>query len=243
MMAYNDLLGIMEVCYVMLCYVMDRGFCNEANIEFMHSKKLSYILGVELDWAVFSSKVEEVRDGLVSMRYRVREGIYGCRVLGVFYGGEAFLHVYFDAGLAERKRSLLFRRVEVLEERLGQLVQLTKREARRYRRYFKVDIAEDGAFKFERDYDRIDGLVRNCGFFGVLTNTCGSSLEVLGVYRRRDVLEKGFDDLKKFLDMRRLRVHSSGVLEGKLFCCFVSLIVVCELMHLLGGFFEGEGFE
>ena len=49
-------------------------------------------------------------------------------------------------------------------------------------------------------------------------------------------MEKGFDDLKNYLDMRRLRVHSSGVLEGKLFVAFVSLIVVCELSRLLSEF-------
>ena len=146
------------------------------------------------------------------------------------------LHVYFDADLATRQRLELYRRVEVCEEKLCQLEQLTRREAKRFRRYFKVDLALDGSFSFELDYDKIDGFDRDCGFFGLLTNTLGSSLEVLDVYRRCDVLEKGFLDLKNYLDIKCLRVHSSGVLEGKLFVAFVSLIVVCELSGLLSEF-------
>jgi len=239
MMAYNTVLGVQNACFV-----MDRGFCSADNIQFMHAKQLSFILGVELDWAEFSDAVLGVREGLVSMRYRVGEGVYGCGVSGCFFGVLGVLHVYFDADLAERKRCLLFRRVEVLEQRLGQLVQLTKREARVFRRYFKVELFEDGAFKFERDYDRIDGLARNCGFFGLFTNVLDvCSVEALLVYRRRDVLEKGFDDLKNFLDMRRLRVHSSGVLDGKLFCAFISLIVVSELSRRLGGFLRDRSMS
>lgn len=239
MMAYNTVLGVQKVCFV-----MDRGFCSADNIKFMNVKDLSFILGVELDWEEFSGAVLGVQESLVSMRYRVGEGVYGCGVFGVFYGVEGVLHVYFDAGLAERKRCLLYRRVEVLEERLCQLEQLTKREAKRFRRYFKVDLALDGSFKFERDYERIDGLARGCGFFGLLTNVgSGGSGEVLSVYRRRDVLEKGFDDLKNYLDMKRLRVHSFGVLEGKLFCCFVALIVVCELSRRLEGFLKSKSMS
>ena len=237
MMTYNKILNVGTDT----CHVMDRGFCSEANIVYMHNSKLQYIVGVEMDHKKIHAALVEVQaaNDIVSMRNRVKGDVYA-RLFSssCFYGGVVSnLYVYFDAGLAARQRSVLYRRVEVLEERLGQLEQLTRREAKRFRRYFKVDLALDGSFKFERDYERIDGFDRDCGFFGLLTNTSCSSGEVLDVYRRRDVLEKGFDDdLKNYLDMKRLRVHSSGVLEGKLFVAFVSLVVVCELSGLLSEF-------
>ena len=235
MMTYNKTLNVGTDT----CHVMDRGFCSEANIVYMHDSKLQYIVGVEMGHKKVHAALKEVQaTSIVSMRNRVKDDVYAHLVSSsCFYGSvESNLHVYFDADLATRQRSMLYRRVEVLEERLGQLEQLTRREAKRFRCYFKVDLGVDGSFVFERDYVKIDGFDRDCGFFGLLTNTGGSSGEVLSVYRQRDVLEKGFDDLKNYLDMRRLRVHSSGVLEGKLFCCFVSLIVVCELSRLLSDF-------
>ena len=239
MMAYNETLNISKACFV-----MDRGFCTEANIKFMHESNLSYVLGVELGHKVFSDAVEQVREGIVSMRYRVEENVYGRCVSSCFYGVEAFLHVFYDSDLAVRKRSELYRRVEVDEEKLCQLEQLTRREAKRYRRFFKIDLAGDGSFRFERDYDKIDRVARDCGFFCLFTDVGGFGCgEVLGVYRRRDVLEKGFDDLKNFLDMRRLRVHSSGVLDGKLFVAFVALIAVSEISNCLGGFMRDKGLS
>lgn len=85
-----------------------------------------------------------------------------------------------------------------------------------------MDLALDGSFKFERDYEKIDGFDRDCGFFGLLTNTVLSSGEVLSVYRQRVVLEKGFDDLKNYLDMRRLRFM---VLVFWRVSCFVRLFL------------------
>lgn len=75
---------------------------------------MSFILGVELDWAEFSGAVLGVWEGLVSMCYCVGDGVYGCGGLGCFFGVLGVLHVCFDADLAERKCCLLFCWVEVL---------------------------------------------------------------------------------------------------------------------------------
>ena len=179
MMTYNKILNVGTDT----CHVMDRGFCSEANIVYMHNSKLQYIVGVEMDHKKIHVALVEVQaaNDIVSMRNRVKGDVYA-RLFSssCFYGGVVSdLHVYFDAGLAARQRSVLYRRVEVLEERLGQLEQLTRSEAKRFRRYFKVDLGVDGSFVFERDYERIDGFDRGCGFFGLLTNTGGSSGEVL----------------------------------------------------------------
>ena len=56
-----------------------------------------------------------------------------------------------------------------------------------------------------------------------------SSVEVLEVYRRKEVVECCFDDLKNGLDMRRLRVHSSLVMDGRLFVQFLALILLSQI--------------
>ncbi len=45
----------------------------------------------------------------------------------------------------------------------------------------------------------------------------------------KDVVEKSFDDLKNQLDMKRLRMHSSAAVEGRLFIQFISLILISVL--------------
>ncbi len=65
---------------------------------------------------------------------------------------------------------------------------------------------------------------RNAGFYVLLSNDFKDPLEALLVYRNKDSVEKCFDDLKNQLDMKRLRVHSSPVMDGRFFVQFIALI-------------------
>ena len=49
------------------------------------------------------------------------------------------------------------------------------------------------------------------------------------IYRDKDVVEKCFDDLKNQLDMKRLRMHSSATVDGRLFVQFIALIYMSAL--------------
>jgi len=228
MMAYNTTLGIEGVGFV-----MDKGFCTTDNVRHMKGNGLDFVIGVEIGHKATSGAVDTVREGMVSMRNRVIQGIYAKSVRGTFYGAYTTMHIYHDTGLAERQRRDLFRTVESWEERLTQLKQLTIREAKRYRAYFTVELAKDGAFTYARDYDKIDTAALNNGYFCILTNTSMDSSEVLEVYRRKDMLEKGFDDLKNHIDMKRIRTHTTATTDGKLFLAFIALIAISELQAKL----------
>jgi transposase len=54
-------------------------------------------------------------------------------------------------------------------------------------------------------------------------------VETLRVYRNKDIVEKCFDDLKNQLDMKRLRIHSSASMDGRLFVQFIALIFMSAL--------------
>jgi transposase len=63
----------------------------------------------------------------------------------------------------------------------------------------------------------------------LLSNGINDPLEVLQIYRDKDVVEKCFDDLKNQLDMKRLRMHSSATVDGRLFVQFIALIYISAL--------------
>jgi len=229
MMAYNEELGIENVGFV-----MDKGFCTTDNIQYMKSKHLNFVIGAEIGHKATKGAVDSVRDNITSMRNRVGKGIYAKSVHGAFYGAYTTMHVYCDPELAERQRRDMFRTVESHEEKLTQLKQLTIREAKRYGTYFTIALAKDGSFTYERDYDKIDAAALNNGFFCILTNTRMASSEVLSVYRRKDMIEKGFDDLKNHIDMKRIHTHTTATTDGKLFIAFIALIAVSEMQAKLG---------
>jgi transposase len=49
------------------------------------------------------------------------------------------------------------------------------------------------------------------------------------VYRDKDAVEKCFDDLKNSLDMKRLRMHTSATVDGRLFVQFIALILISAI--------------
>ncbi|MDR0468557.1 MAG: transposase [Peptococcaceae bacterium] len=70
---------------------------------------------------------------------------------------------------------------------------------------------------------------RYAGFFCILTNVKTDSGELLEVYRRREVVENCFDDLKNALDMKRLRIHTSATMDSRLFIQFIALILISRI--------------
>ena len=60
-------------------------------------------------------------------------------------------------------------------------------------------------------------------------------MEALRVYRTKDVVENSFDDLKNQLDMKRPRVHDSGVMDTRLFLQFLPLIFICHIRNTCNG--------
>ena len=230
MMAYNDTLGVRHVCFV-----MDRGFCMAANMKGMHRDGLSYVIGTDTGAKDVRAAIKSVRDGIESMRNHARPGIYARAVRSRFYGVETTLHIYFDSFDVAREREELYRSVEMEEEALGRLEQLTKKEAKGYSGHFNIQLAADGTFSFQRDYGKIDSAAMDCGFFCLMSNKVADSGEALDIYRRKDVIEKGFDDIKNHVDMKGMRAHLTETTDGKLFCAFIALIAISHIANGLSG--------
>ena len=72
---------------------------------------------------------------------------------------------------------------------------------------------------------------RNLGYFALITNEKMDAFTALHLYRMKDVVEKGFGNLKERLNMRRLLVSSERSLDGKMFAEFTALILISHLDH------------
>jgi transposase len=68
-----------------------------------------------------------------------------------------------------------------------------------------------------------------------MSNKIDDSGEALEIYRRKDVIEKGFDDTKNHVDMKRMRTHLTETTDGKMFCAFIALIAVSQIANGLSG--------
>ena len=227
MMAYNADLGIENVKFV-----MDKGFCSQANLKYMDGR-YSFITSVYNNNKSVKSAISEVSGRVNSMKNRVSENVYAECLNGEYYGISANLHIFFNPIVREEQRNILERKIQIAEEKLQGLSQITKAEIREYGKYFTIDLHENDGFSFVRDYEKIEEIAEYNGFFCLLTDLKLTSKEVLDIYRRKEVIENSFDDIKNSIDMKRLRTCSDDTTKGKIFCAFIALIVLSEIDNRL----------
>ena len=237
MMAGNAELGVGGVTFVMDC-----GFVSTGNLQYMHGESFPYVIGLESFKKAARNAIGELRGELASSRSWIGGGVHAAAKKGMFYGVYSQINVFRDADRAAAAEADMHRRLDADEERLAQMPEITRAEAKRYsKRGFSIDRAGDGTFSFSRDWAAIDAAAENLGYFCILTSELGADpAEVLATYRRKDEVEKAFDEVKNHLDMRRLRTHRQETTDGKLFCAFVALIARMRIENALGEWMRGN---
>jgi transposase len=86
MMAYNDELGIID-----LVFVLDKGFYTTSNIQSFHSNGIRYLIAVDKFHKTTQAAIDQVREGLISMKNQINEGIYAKTIQSRFYGVSSFM--------------------------------------------------------------------------------------------------------------------------------------------------------
>ena len=67
--------------------------------------------------------------------------------------------------------------------------------------------------------------------------------ELLEGYRRKDLVENSFDDLKNTLDMNRLSIHSSATMDNRLFIQFIALILISRIRSIAAVSKQNKGMR
>jgi transposase len=236
MMRHNEELNISDIKFT-----MDRGFCSTNNLQWLHKNRYQYILAVDKFHNAGREAIDEVRDGLVVLSNRIEEGIYAKSVHSRFYGVASNMHIYYNNELAEDQRTLLYAKVENNGNTLRQLEQLTNKDAKKYSKFFDIQLGENGTFTYDLNYDKVNEEAKNAGFFCILSNLPNNSIEILDIYKRKDNIEKAFDDLKNFIDMKRMHTHNDLTTGGKIFCSFIALIAASQMAEKLRIFNKAGG--
>ncbi len=100
--------------------------------------------------------------------------------------------------------------------------------------------------KIEYNQEAIDTYRKNSiGWFVLATNDIKDSVRALEIYRMKDAVEKHFDDLKNDLDMKRLRIHSSAGMDGRLFIQYIALILSSQIKNIMNeaGWFKSHNMQ
>ncbi len=217
-----------------LHYVMDKGFYSKKNIDELLASRDKFILSVPLNNKWVQHAIDDI--------YEVIHGPEGYQKLDdeILYvhsrlypwgkdNRRCYLHLYYNAhARADAVDKFTEELVEYKKElESGKLIN-AHQEA--YETFFVVKITAKKGAQVSYNTPAVNQYIkRYAGFQALLANGIKNPVEALQIYRDKDVVEKCFDDLKNLLDMKRLRMHSSATVDGRLFVQFIALIYISAL--------------
>lgn len=221
--------------------VMDKGFYSEDNIDAMYAAHMRFTVGVPFTTDLACNYVESVRDSIENFANYRRVGdqdLFVSSKLENWKRHRCYVHVYYDAKKAVDDRATFLRNVYQwkLELESGAVKAITGH----YEKYFEViETPKRGRKVIPLDNAINEHARKTCGYFVLITNDIKDVVDALRLYRDKDCVEKGFDDLKNALDMKRLRVHSAGAMEGRLFVQFIALVLTAGIRNVM----ESSGLD
>ena len=217
-----------------LHYVMDKGFYSKKNVDELLAARDKFTLSVPLNNKWVQQAIDNIREiiyGPEGYQKLDNEILYVHTRL--FPWGKdsrrCYLHLYYNAhtraGAVDQFNEELVDYKRELES--GNPI---KEHQEAYDAFFTMKTTPKRGLQVSYNTQAVNQYIsRYAGFQALLSNSIKNPVESLQVYRDKDVVEKCFDDLKNQLDMKRLRMHSSATVDGRLFVQFIALIYMSAL--------------
>ena len=216
-----------------LHFVLDRGFYSEKNVDTLFDNRYHFTLAVPTGRLWVRKIIDHYYDQMASPdRYRQTgedEALFMVSHLHRWGERRCYLHMYYNAARAAEDFDKLTQKLILCKE---ELEKEEPKEAHKelYDRFFIVKRTPRRGLKVTYNDKEIQRYrKRYAGFFCILTNVKTDSGELLDIYRRKEVVENCFDDLKNGLDMKRLRIHSSEAMDSRLFIQFIALSLMSSM--------------
>jgi transposase len=224
--------------YRKVSVILDRGFYSKEKMDLLYRNHQKFIIGVKLELRYVRAVLEKERENLKLWSNLQRQfGTYGiCRAIEWDYEQyrpykgdilkstrRAYLHIFYNPEKAARDQANM---KDYLNELYNDLREGTRKDylMKDYDRYFEVTDTPKRGKKIKPKEDAMRQRARNYGYFALLSNEVKNPFEALSLYRSKDIVEKGFGNLKERLNFRRMQISSELSLNGKLFVEFVALI-------------------
>lgn len=226
-------------------FVMDRGFYSESNINGLYKEHVKFLVGVKTSLKFFRKNLDVIYDD-IRMFNNFDENIatYGYTVSTDWdytqerpYKGDVikekrrmYIHYYYSIEKGADDEMAFDKRIAEMysELKTGELVEGHRKS---YEKFFEIKETPVRGRQVSFKEEAIKEARRYLGYFALVTNEKMDAFTALHLYRRKDVVEKAFGNIKDRLNMRRLLSKSERSLDGKLFLEFIALILISHLDH------------
>jgi transposase len=218
-----------------LSFVLDLGFYSEANVDALLESRFHFVIACpHRRWT--DELYDRYREEILSHHYRSATGegevLHMLTHLHSWKGRRCYLHIYHNQTKVAEELDALDLKLAIWQDEL-QSGQTKPENEWAYGKYFTVkETPKRGKRVVENGQAIKAAKNRHCGLFSILTVDKMDASDALDIYRRKEVVENCFDDLKNMLDMKRLRIHSSLAMDARLFLQFIALILLSQVRKI-----------
>lgn len=192
MISDNDLIDAKR-----LRYVIDRGFYSADNLNYLVEKGLRFIIALPQSLSYVKELISKHGNSIVnSSECMIGKGLFAKKYESSALGFRMNVHLYYDSFKAATESEALFELIERQENDLKSMEEPPDKKYH-YDCFFFINRSKDGKLGFTKNHKAIDEALKQCRFFLIAeTDFRKTSAEILEIYRKRDVIEKSFDNLK-----------------------------------------------
>lgn len=214
--------------------VMDKGFCSTENINMLYKHHHKFILGMPFVSNFAKDCVQKVQSSIMNVENYISihgNDLYATSYLEKWNGHRMYVHVYYDSAKADGEYREFSRKIQDWKTELESKQEING-QPKDYEKYFIIKETPVKGRKVFINSEAVETFRnKRAGYFILVSNDEKDSKEALEVYRKKDVVEKTFDNLKSSLDSKRMRTHSKETMQGRFFLQFLALVIMMGIQN------------
>ncbi len=218
--------------------VMDRGFYSRYNITELLKEHFKFLVSTKMTLNWVKNGLDPIYDSFRTFEsYNEVYELYMRTVQSTWEYKQKrpykkdilkvkkriYIHYYYNIDRAAEDEKNFHKKLKQWQKEL-ETNERKKENEKYYQSYFDIKTMPKRGIKVNVKQKVIDEKKRYYGFFALVSNEKMSAKTALELYRAKDIVEKGFNNIKERLNFRRTLVSSEQNLEGKLFVEFIALI-------------------
>ena len=224
--------------------VMDKGFYSQENIKDMNSRGLKYIVPMSFNTLKSKEILLDLSEPLSSPEslFSFHNQVYAYAQKRVKISGKmCSIHVFLDKKRKADQESKFIQKISDVENFFSEKkfsfiddAKIYLEETLKTKKKFFFIKECDGHFTIKRNITIFKNEIMKMGCLILITNKKSiRKEEVLGLYRKKDSIEKVFYSFKHDVNEKRNRTHSLITMRGSIFINFISLILITWIDHVM----------
>ncbi|MDR0696200.1 MAG: hypothetical protein LBF68_01465 [Christensenellaceae bacterium] len=215
--------------------VLDEESFDESNFEFYSNVDRPITFKIPATWSEAQNIREQYGDAVVKAKYKVPNYNVNCITINKQISNlKGRLFLYFDLAKKATATHSRFDLIEEMKVELEGMESYSETELGIYSNYFIITKNEDDSgFSYKVNYDAIDDLIKDDGYYYIFTNDMSATPEeIIGYYDFKEIISDLFEQINYDIDETDLLAPNKETgIKGKLFVIFIATILKTELTN------------